>query len=806
MSPPPRRLARLAAGRLLLAAILAATALATTTPALGAPATTASARIALVIDGTGADSTLLPPLLRQEIARVLQADLEVTILPDDRFRGDETVAGVTAALDRALAAPGVDLVVCTGVLGSLVATGRRDLPVPVIAAVALDAEVQDLPLTDQGTSGVANLTYVLATRLLGQDVGALLDVAGPRDSLALLGSHALLAALPGVAAGDTHALPRDTRGVVVDGGRTAAAALENLPDGRDGVMLLGLAGYPDAEIDALLDGLIARGLPTVAVVGESLVRRGALVGTTSAGFLQKVARRVALGARKILTGADAADLPVLVSREGMLFINLDTARALGVHPPFAVTVDAVLIESGRETGRRLDLWRVMDQAMAANQDLAAAAARLEADREELALARARLLPQIDLSATGALLDQDRAALSGRPAERSLTAGVTASQVLFSDDAWAGYTVARRVFAQREAEYEQQRLDVALRAASAYFEVLRAKTREDLQQSNLRLSRENLERARVRVRLGEASRAEEFRWQAKIAREKADLIAAIAARNVAEMELNRVLSRPLEEPFVLAEPDLDSQLSLLLDDRLARHLADAWHLRRLREYGAHHAREVAPELQQLRAALAAQRRVLSNTRRSFFLPEVVLSGGVTRHLDEGGAGAGSAAAAGLDDTDWNAALSLSLPLFQGARRFAETRQAGRDLVSLRAQLAAAGERIEQRVRNAVHRTSASRAGIALSREAAAASRRNLDLVRDAYSQGAVDLITLLDAQNALLNAELAAADAVFGFLLDLMELERSVGRFTCFATPEDRSAWLDDLEAWFSRQPDRQERR
>ncbi len=791
MRPPPHLRACLATVCLLLAVTLAA----------AAP----SARIALVIDGTGADSTLLPPLLRQEISRVLRSDADVTILPDDRFRGDETVAGVTAALDRALAAPEVDLVVCTGVLGSLVATGRRDLPVPVIAAVALDAEVQGLPLTGQGTSGVANLTYVLGSRLLGQDVRALMDVAGSRERLALLGSGPLLQALPGVAAGDTYPLPGDAQGVVVDGGRTAAAALERLPAGIDGVMIMGLAGYPDAEIDALLAGLGARGLPSVAVVGESLVRRGALVGTISAGFLQRVARRVALGARKILTGADAADLPVLVSHEGMLFINMDTARTLGVYPPFAVTIDAVLIESRRETGRRLDLWQVMEQAMAANQDLAAAAARLEADREELAIARARLLPRIDLSATGALLDQDRAALAGRPAERSLTAGVTASQVLFSDDAWASYTVARRGFEQREAEYEQQRLDVALRAASAYFEVLRAQTRENLQKSNLRLSRENLERARVRVRLGEASRAEEFRWQAKIAQEKADLIAAIAARNVAEMELNRVLSRPLEEPFVLAEPDLDSQLSLLLDDRLARHLADAWHLRRLREYGAQYAREVAPELHQLRAAIAAQRRVVSNAQRSFFLPDVTLSAGLTHHLDEGGAGAGTAAAAGLDDTDWNAALSLSLPLFRGAQRFAETRQAGRDLVSLRARLAATGERIEQRVRNAVHRTSASRAGIALSRESAEASRRNLDLVRDAYSQGAVDLINLLDAQNALLRAELAAADAVYGFLLDLMELERSVGRFTSFATPEARSAWLDDLEAWFTPEPDGQER-
>ena len=648
--------------------------LAAAVPAAAA-ADASPARIALVIDGTGADSQLLPALLREEIRQVLQSDFAVTILPDDRFRGDETLAGVTAALDRALAATDVDLVVCTGVLGSMVAAQRRDFPTPVIAAVALDPDMQGLPLTAQGTSGVADLTYVLDSGLIGQDVAALLDVAGPMERVAILGSRPLFLALPGVEHGAVYPLPRDVDGVVVDGGLDAATALARLPGDIDGVVVVGLAGFPAAEVDALLAGLIARDLPSVAVVGEALVERGALTGTTSKLFLRKVSRRVALGTRKILTGQPAADLPVLVAREGSLFINMDTARALAVYPPFAVTVDAVLIEARRETGRPLDLWQAMDEAMAANRDLAAAAARLEADREQLAIARARLLPQIDLAATGTVLDEDRAALAGRPAERSLTAGATASQVIFSDRASAGYAIEKNLVEQAEAEYEQQRLDVALRAASAYFEVLRASTRESLQKANLRLSRENLERARVRVRLGEASRAEEFRWQAKIAEEKANLIAAIATRNVAEMELNRALHRPLEEAFALSEPDLDGQLSLLLDPRLERYLGDAWHLRRLREYGASYAARVAPELQQLRAGIAAQRRVLSRSQRSFFLPDVVLSASWQHYLDEAGAGAGNAAAVGLDDDDWSASLGVSLPLFRGARRFAETRQVG-----------------------------------------------------------------------------------------------------------------------------------
>ena len=64
-----------------------------------------------------------------------------------------------------------------------------------------------------------------------------------------------------------------------------------------------------------------------------------------------------------------------------------------------------------------------------------------------------------------------------------------------------------------------------------------------------------------------------------------------------------------------------------------------------------------------------------------------------------------------------------------------------------------------MRSAVHRVSANYAAIELSRQAAEASRENLELINDSYDRGAVDLITLLDAQSVALQADLAAADAV-----------------------------------------------
>ncbi len=87
----------------------------------------------------------------------------------------------------------------------------------------------------------------------------------------------------------------------------------------------------------------------------------------------------------------------------------------------------------------------------------------------------------------------------------------------------------------------------------------------------------------------------------------------------------------------------------------------------------------------------------------------------------------------------------------------------------------------------------------------AAARNLELVEDAYGRGVVSVLDLLDAQNAALLAQEAAANAVHDFLKDLMEVERAIGKFYFFANAEKRNEWFAAVEEFFERsesaQPD-----
>jgi outer membrane protein TolC len=529
-----------------------------------------------------------------------------------------------------------------------------------------------------------------------------------------------------------------------------------------------------------------------------------LAGLTPPSFFVRVARRVALHVQSILLGDAAGTLPVAITDQERLTINLGTARAIDVWPPWGVLTEAEVIRPERaDVPRRLELVTAVREAVQVNLDLAAAERTVAAGAATVREARSPLLPQIEASLTGLLIDADRAASLGAPAERTLRAGGSLSQLIYADGPWAGLAVERHLQTGRELERQTLRLDIAQAAATAYLEVLRAKTFERIQRENLELTRANLEQARVRATIGQAGPEEVYRWESQIATNRRTAIQANARRNLAEIELNRILNRPLEEPFATVEVDLRDPALLSGHAQFDRWLRSPWSFRVLRRVLVDEGLAASPELGRVDAAIAARERAQAAARRAFWLPTVGLQGEVSHLLAEDGAGSEDLDLSGLpvaipgleepDDTDWSVALGATLPLIEGGGRRATLARTSEELERLRLERAALAERVEQRIRSTLHVAGASYASIEQTELAAAAARRNLELVQDAYAQGVVSILDLLDAQNAALVADQAASTAVHDFLIDLMAVERALGRLDVLRTAEEREAWIATVD-------------
>jgi outer membrane protein TolC len=119
-----------------------------------------------------------------------------------------------------------------------------------------------------------------------------------------------------------------------------------------------------------------------------------------------------------------------------------------------------------------------------------------------------------------------------------------------------------------------------------------------------------------------------------------------------------------------------------------------------------------------------------------------------------------------------------------------------LAQLRLEREATAERIATRIRTSLYQSGASFANIDLAREAARAAARNYDLVLDGYREGVVSILDVLDAQTESLNASLDAANSVYLYLIDLMEVQRAVGQIDFFVSEDGRRQWFSKLDTFF----------
>jgi outer membrane protein len=760
-----------------------------------AAAQSKSIRVAVVTDGPGDREVFSAGMIEREVANVVSPDVRIVLPADKRFAGDWSLGGVSTALERALRDPDVDLVLALGILASHQAAHRDALPKPVIAPLVIDPVLQGFPLIE-GRSGRRNFTYAADFQSVGNEVQTFHRLVGFEHVVALV-DEALLAALPELAmkAREFEAVLK-TRISLVRTGDDVKAALAALPPDVDAVYVTGLLQFQEADIRELARGLIARRLPSFSVLGRSELESGLLMTTGGAQRDdERLARRVVLMIQRIGDGEDPATFDVSFPTAQRLAINMRTARAIGFSPRWQDLADAeqLYAESPGEQPP-LTLIEAMRVALDANPALAASRARLGSSADDVRIARSNLLPSLDASAAHTRIDADRASPLTQ-AEETTTTGLALEQIVYSERAWAGYSISRSLHAAAQESQRQDMLDILEAAASAYLEVLRSKSVEGVRRSNVENTRRNLETSRVREAVGLSERSDLLRWVAQLARDKQNLVGAEAARRQAETELARILHRPASQPFATVESGLDDPLGLVSNPRTQAFLDTPAKWAIFMEYAVRTALDHAPEIGQAEALIAGRRRAVTAARRAYFLPDLAVVSNGSRLQEQ--RGAGSIATPGApDDESWSVSLRATLPIFTGGLRGAEQSQARHELRAAEAERAAVGDAVEARTRAALHRTGGSYPSIALSREAASAADENLTAVQDAYARGAVSVTELIDAQDTALAAGLAAADARYGFLTDFMAVLRAMSEFEILLDPGSREAWYRRIDEWF----------
>ncbi|MEM8962124.1 MAG: TolC family protein [Acidobacteriota bacterium] len=683
------------------------------------------------------------------------------------------------ALEAALADPEVDLVLAVGSLVTHAAIhAPESLSKPVLSAYVHRTEFLDLPYSEAGESRRPNLGFVIIPQRVEADVEAFRRIA-PFDVL-----HVAVAAeeLPLIEAELGVTRYEEVLGVELRMVPIHADAIDSaLVQMREAqaVYLTELQRLSVDERQALIDGLIEAELPTFAMMGHADVDRGVLAGMTPEIEAQLL-RRVAINLARVIRGQEASGLPVLLTVDSRLRINARTAVQIDYVPSreilaLAEVLHAEVLGADLETLTFIDLLRMAEQG---NASLKVVDAELEGTRQDQFRARSGLLPQINATLSGQYVDT-----SGFDSEDVVLGTVSLVQQVFDDEIRSGYRAAQEVFQSAEQSREATRLDVLADAGTAYYNLALALADYRVVEDDVRLTRDNLELAKLRVDVGFSGRDEVIRFESVLAGRQTDLFIAAEMVEAARIALNQVLGTDQDRRWIPEAPAVDPDVFPALSGRLDPVFNSLDRQSDVRRELVAIALENAPELVAFDEAIAAQRIEVGFRNRRFVLPSVFAEASYTELIDDP-----EGFFSPQDDT-FSVSLNINFPLFEGGGRRADLAAAEADLDALERQRDQVAELIEQRMRTAMHGVESSFSRIEFARRSAELAAENLELVREQYAQGTVNVTDLLDAQNQQLTANQFDNASIYEFLSDFVELQRAMAWFEVERTAAERDAFV-----------------
>ena len=436
---------------------------------------------------------------------------------------------------------------------------------------------------------------------------------------------------------------------------------------------------------------------------------------------------------------EALDLP---ARTGDFWLRLDALPA-GPAPAPALPSDALHFDS---------LAALTDHALRSRADSRAAWLGIQAEAARLDAATAANWPT--LTGQFSFIRSQALSSSGAsvPVLHRYGPSLSLAYVLYDFGARAaGIDAERYQLIATLLAGNRTLQDIVSEVESAYYALVAARAGRDALVEQVASLQAGLDAVEIRLRSGQASRADALRARAALA--EAQLARAASERDVAKAEAALKQAAGIAQTQTLAldwksavPPALDAVI--LLSDLLAE------------------AERQRPDLQALRAAAAGAQREADNARAARW-PTLALaaSSGRTFFLEDDR----------TPSTTYSVGLNVSVPLFDGGRLADQARAARRDAERSAALADAQRDTVALEVTQAwqdARYAQDARAGIQVQFDSATESERAAEA---RYKAGVGSLLEWLTAQADLARARQAQAQADSDWLAAFSRLNHALGR-------------------------------
>ena len=734
--------------------------------------------IGLLLDGNEERNTPFISFLRSELDALLGSSYKIGVSDNHILKGQWNFSVIEDNYDQLISNPDVHIIVGAGAITGSIISKKKEYKKPVIAIGIVDSIVQGVTPLTNNKSGVHNLTYIMSSRSIIDDLDIFHKVH-PYKRLGFIFYDEFSKTMTSAGRQKIEHLmnKKDSTFIKIPVQQSIDEVFENL-DKVDAVYISYLGKFEDQDKKYLIEQLNRRKVPSF---GDSIedTRAGVLAAMVPDDILKKIVRRISLNIEAILEGQNPSDINVYTEFENHLTINMKTAFQIGFSPKFTILSQAELInEHYIEAKRKVNLKDVMLEALQKNLDIEVFKTFVKEAQQDIYRAKTDYFPYLSANLNGIIIDEKRAETSnGTQSEMTGSGNITASQLIYSDQVTGSIKSREHLLKASKFDLRNNELDVVLKAIDAYFKILKAKTSRKILKDNLNLIKQNLKTAKQREVIGYSGRSDVLRWQSKLATSSTELLAADQEVILSKNELNSILNRNQDELFHIKDTAMNDKIfSIYAADAIEKHIDNQKSLDIFTRFFINKCIENSVEIEKLNATSSSFERTLSSLKKKHYLPTINFKASQDHIFSREGEGSDVSGANPVDNP-WSAGVYMNLPFFEGGSRSVDIQKTILEISRINKQKLILSQQIENNARIVLSEAIVKMVNLETSGQAAAYAKQSLELVQDSYAKGAVSVVELADAQNNALTAQLSATSSIYEYLISLFTMERVYGKFT-----------------------------
>jgi len=560
----------------------------------------------------------------------------------------------------------------------------------------------------------------------------------------------------------------------------------------------------DENVQELSSVLIEKKIPSFTNNRIGQVENGLMATNFSEDGVRQTFRRIALSIEAYVGGTDFSELPVFIDRiPQSLTLNYNTAVAVDIPMKYSLINSANFVGEFKSSSSRkqYNLLEVIGKALKNNLTLQNENKKIELSEQDVKAAKSNYLPTVSIGLSGTYTDPRLAKNSfGQTSEFQTGGNLIVQQPIFSEKINANISIQKSLQKAQEEQFNIEELNTIFNISNAYFNLLILKTNVEIQFQNLDLTKKNLQIAQQKFDVGTSGKADLLRFESQRAQNAQSLIEGVSWMEQGVVSLNQLLNNSVQTNIdiedvqlnegIFKEYNYDQFASLLDDPRLKEPFID---------FLIQEAIQNAPELKALEYNLEAAERTIKLNDVGRFLPTVALQGQYNQVFSRTGEGSVPSSGGSFLNNNYNIGLNVSVPIFGPNqtninRRTSVIQKEQLNINRESTELAIAAN-IKTSVLNLVNQVS----NIELSGISEKTAKEALELMQVAYSNGSVNVIQLLDAQNNYLNAQLAHTNAVYNYLVGVLQVERFLGHYFLLNSREGSEEFMKRFSEFMKNQ-------